>query len=36
MYQKDYYFNIIEMKSLLKMEDYENINSRKLGRFNID
>ena len=29
--KKDYYFNIIEMKSLLKMEDYENINSRKLG-----
>ena len=25
------YFNIIEMKSLLKMEDYGNINSRNLG-----
>ena len=29
--KKDYHFNIIEMKSLLKMEDYGNINSRKLG-----
>lgn len=29
--KKDYYFNMIEIKSLLKMEDDENSNSRKLG-----
>lgn len=29
--KKNYYCNIIEMKSLLKMEDQKNINSRKLG-----
>lgn len=29
--KKDYYFNIIEIKSAFKMEDHKNTNSRKLG-----